>query len=156
VLVRILYGLANGPQQRHASSDVEILAVAVVVEGLPLDVLHHEVGSAVVRDAPVVEPGDVRMRELSEDAPLGEEAAEQVLRVDARRGTGHLDGDALGKVGIVPFCQEDVAHAPAADPLQDSVGADRIRQRVGIEERALEGALQERVEGSGVVVAHEQ
>ena len=46
------------------------MPIAVLVDRLTLDVLHHEVGQAVVRRAPVEQAGDVGVLEPREDLAL--------------------------------------------------------------------------------------
>ena len=58
--------------------DGELVVVAVLVDGQPLDELHHQVGAAVLGAAAVVEAGDVGVLEAGEDLPLGEEAVERL------------------------------------------------------------------------------
>ena len=83
MLVRRLDPRADFQKELEAAAYVQAPGVAPLVDGLALDVLHHEVGASLVARAAVVEPRDARVVELGEDLALGEETAHNLLGVHA-------------------------------------------------------------------------
>ena len=61
VLVRVLHGRANGPEQLQSIDHREPVAIAVLIDRHALDVVHHEVGRSVLGGAAVEQLGDVRV-----------------------------------------------------------------------------------------------
>ena len=122
VLVRILDGGADRPEEPQPLGGRQSLVVAVAVNGLPLDVLHHEVGQPLVGRAAVEQAGDVRVVQGGEYLALISEAAQHLLRVHAT--LDELDGDALF-IGVVGAARQvDRAHAATSELADDPVGAD--------------------------------
>src|SRR5262245_2434379 len=66
-LVRVVNGVADRTKQFKTCGNVELMRVAITVEWLALDELHHEVGQAVVSCTAVEESGDVRVIERGEN-----------------------------------------------------------------------------------------
>ncbi len=89
-----------------------------------LDVLHHEVGAAVVAYAAVVQPGDVGMLQGGEDLALVAEAAQDLVGVHAT--LDQLDGDPLLELLVRAVGQVDGAHAASADLLEYPVRAQAL------------------------------
>jgi hypothetical protein len=86
-------------------------------EGLPLEVLHHEVGEPLV--APhVVQGADVRVGQRRDGAGLALEALTQA-RVPGDLGGEHLHGD--GAVEAPVAGPVDLSHAPGAERRLDLV-----------------------------------
>ena len=89
-----------------------------------LDVLHHEVGAAVVAYAAVVQPGDVGMLQGGEDLALVAKAAQDLVGVHAT--LDQLDGDPLLELLVRAVGQVDGAHAAPADLLEYPVRAQAL------------------------------
>ena len=98
------------------------MAIAVLGQRLPLDVLHDEVRTPVRRRAAVEQPRDVRMIERRDDLSLGPEAPDEILAVHA--ALHQLQRDPLAVRVVGAHGQKDRAHAAASDLLQDLVRAD--------------------------------
>ncbi|MEM1182811.1 MAG: hypothetical protein AAGM22_30985 [Acidobacteriota bacterium] len=90
----------------------------------PVDVLHHQVGTAVGRGAAFVERGDVRMLELGQNLPFDDEPLDQLG--DVKAGPQHLDGDAALELIVFTLGQEHHAHSAGADRLYDAVWAEAL------------------------------
>ncbi len=86
------------------------------------DVLHHEIGQAFFGAAGIEQARDVRMIERREDLRLDLEALQQGLRAVAL--PQHLDRDFLLILIVVANALVDLAHAAAADFLDDAIVAD--------------------------------
>ncbi len=78
--MRVLHGAQHLSEQREARAQRQAVRVAVREQRLALDEFEREVRLALRRDAGVVEPRDVRMREAREDVALAREAP--ALRAD--------------------------------------------------------------------------
>ena len=86
----------------------------------PGEVLHHEVGRAVVR-ADVVERADVRVRERGDRAGLALEA-HAAVRIGAQFGGEDLDGDRAVEAGVAGLV--DLTHAARPNGGEDLVRAE--------------------------------
>ena len=84
--------------------------VAVEVDGLALDVLHHEVGTAGLGGPAVQQSRDPWVLEGRQDLPLLDEARVPALA----RGGGDLDRDPLPVSVVVPHGEVDDSHPPCA------------------------------------------
>jgi hypothetical protein len=123
LLVRVLHALADAGEQLEPVARGELAPVAVVGDGLALDILHHEVGAAAVGGAGVEDLRDAGMVHQRQRLALGVEARDDRARVhalldDLQRDAPPANG--LGLLGLV-----DVAHAARADAPHQAVGADR-------------------------------
>ena len=120
--------LAEEPQPR---GDIQPTAVAILVDPLAVDVLHHEVRPAVLGRPGVEQPGDVGMlAERGLDVDLGVEPSHD--RVAVHPALDQLDGDLLPEV-LDPGGQVDAPHAPAADPRRELIRPDPAPDhRVGL------------------------
>jgi len=97
-----------------------------VVDRHALNILHDEVGDAALGNAAVDQPGDPRMLEPGEDAPLFAEAFG-----DERRevGVDQLDRDFLLVKAVVAQPAPDLAHAADADAAFEAERPDAVRRR---------------------------
>ena len=86
VPVRVCTAAQTSRKARSRSADGELRAAQYSSIGCALDVLHDEVGAAVVGGAAVEEPGDVGVVEAGEDLPLVAEAARGSKSVSMPRG----------------------------------------------------------------------
>jgi hypothetical protein len=116
---------------------------AVDINGLPIDVLHHDVGDTGRGNAPVQEPCDAGMTEGSQDLPLGQKTPFE-SPVAGAPGE-ELDGDTHLELAIRPLRQEDLTHASGADPPDQAVSPHHALLRKGIAEREVRAE-----EGSGI------
>ncbi len=126
LLVRVLDALARPHEQLEAFPGRQPVPVAVLRDRHALDVLHHEVGTALLGRAGVEHLGDVRMVHQRQRLALGFEPGDDLLGVhppldDLER---HLSTRRL-LLGEV-----DLAHSSFADLLPDGVVAD-LRCRAG-------------------------
>ena len=130
VLVGEVDRRADLPEELAAARWVgSFRVVAILVDRLPLDVLHDEVGAAVLGGAAVEQLGDVRVVEVGEDLALGAEAADDLVRVHA--APDELEGDLLLELLVGPLRQVDRAHAAPAELAHHPVGADALAGREG-------------------------
>jgi hypothetical protein len=122
LLVRVVDCVADHREEAQALRDGQLPLVAEAVDGQPLDVLHDEVGQAVVGGAPVQEARDVRVVERGENLPLVAETAED--EVGVHPALDELDGDALAELAVGAERLVDGAHPAAPDLARDDVDAD--------------------------------
>jgi hypothetical protein len=123
-LVRVLDRRADLHEQLQAVPRGQPLAVAEVGEGQAGDVLHGEVGIAVVGGARVVDPRDPRMIHQRQHLALMLET-ESVAAGRAPR-TDDLEGHpAVERLALL--AQVDRAHAALAEQAQDGVMPDPLR-----------------------------
>jgi hypothetical protein len=146
VLVGVVDCLANGAEQPHALRRGQAAGVAVAVDRLAVDVLHHEVGQAVGRGAAVEQPGDVRVVEARQHLPLGAEALQPL--VAAQVAADHLEGDLL-LVVVHAGREVDGAHAAAPEQPPDLIGADARADGRPPGGRAGRGRRKQRLEVHG-------
>jgi hypothetical protein len=121
LLMRMLDGLANGDEEFQPLAGSKVMLVAVLGDRHALDKVHDDVRPAGARCAGVEHAGDVGVVHQGQSLPLGPEAGDDLLRVQA--GLDELDGhqplDRLGLLG-----HPDRAHAAFADKLNELVGTD--------------------------------
>ena len=125
--VGVLHRLQHLLQQLHAASHVEPAFVAVGGDRLAFDVLERQVGLAIVGQAGVVQPRDVRVGQAAEDVALALEALHQ--HAAPRMQQRQLERHAALQLAIGAFGQPDLAHAAAAQLVQQPVRADRCARR---------------------------
>jgi hypothetical protein len=122
--------------------------VAELVDGQPLDVLHDEVGQAVVGRSAVHQARDVGVVERGENLPLLPEAPEDEVCVHP--ALDELDGDALLELVVGANREVDRAHAAAPKLPHDAIRADAppdegrgllLKTRVGGSEVITGGGL---------------
>ena len=120
-------GARTGPRRRPARNKPQPLVERSAAArrssrsiGSPVDVLHDEVGQAVVGRAAVEQARDVRVLERGEDLPLGAKRASMQLGVQPRRHD--LDRHPLRELAVGALGQVDRAHAAAADLAFDRSG----------------------------------
>src|SRR5256714_2836515 len=89
-----------------------------------LDVLHNEILTAIVSDAGVQEPRDIRMVEPGQDLAFGVETPHHFLRRDAR--VQELDRDFFLEVSVGPGGEVNGSHSATPDLAGDHVGADPL------------------------------
>ena len=151
MLVGELHGLAQRLEQPEPRVDVELAALAVGVERLAVDVLHHQEGEAGLGRAAVVEAGDVRVLEAREDLPFCQEASPRI--VTGQPLAQDLDGHLVLELAVRALGEEDVAGTARPEGPQHPVGAELgslgdLRMRCGDHQlrkagsrRSLEKAL---------------
>src|ERR1051325_2433903 len=89
------------------------MRVAIVVERLPFDKLHDEIGQAVFGGAAVEETRDVWMIERGEDLALGAKATQDEIGIHA--ALHQLDSDAHVEFFVYTNRLVDGAHAAASN-----------------------------------------
>ena len=120
VAMHVLDGGAELTEELDAVWDVELVAVAVHVDGCAFDVVHDEVRLSGVGGAAVHEAGDVGVFEGRENLALVPEAAEDGVGGEAAED---LEGDAFLVLVVGAGGEEDGPHAAAAYLADDLVGA---------------------------------
>ena len=98
------------------------MGIGPAVDGLTVDVLHHQIRPPVFAGAGVEEAGDGGVIEAFEDLALAFEAAQQDLRVEA--APQDLDRHPSAVRVVAVRRQVDLAHAALAEIVEDLVGAD--------------------------------
>ena len=104
---------ADSAMHRQAADPVDLLR-----EQRALEVLEHDVGHALAREAHVRALGDVRVAERTGGARLVEEAVDDVP-VGGQVWVQHLDRDAAPDHQVL--CEEHGAHAARGQQLEDPV-----------------------------------
>ena len=105
--------LEHVEKQAQARLHAERVLVAVAVDGLPIDVLEHEVRLAIRGDTGVGEAGDVRMRQPREDASFAPEAL--FARAPHDRDVQQLDRRAPDEPAVAALGQPHASHPALAD-----------------------------------------
>src|SRR5215217_7642256 len=115
------------------------MTVAITVERLPLDKLHHEVGQSVFGGAAVEQSGDVWMIESCEYLAFFAEATEDEISVHA--ALHQLDGGTFVELVVGARGFVNRAHAAASDFSFDSIRAQTAAEhRILIFNKRLERA----------------
>ena len=152
---------AQTPRNRASRcGDAQLVPVAELVDRQAVDVLHDEVGDALVRGAAIEQAGDVPVVQAREDLALGPQAVvigpgDQVRSHQLHRDLVLVLPDALGEVHL--------AHAAAADPAPQLPLAEHLPGAVDRPEGLVDFGFgrggdevvgeQRPVEGLGVVAA---
>ena len=97
-------------------------AVAIGVDGLAIDVFHHQIRRAVFEIAAVDQSRDRRVGQRCENVPLAVQPAAQP-RVQGRV-VQHLDGDRLLVLRVVPLAAIHRAHAAVPENRHDPIVSD--------------------------------
>ena len=121
-LVRVAHGAADLEEELEPVVDRERPARGPDVDRLALDVLHDEVGHALVGAAAVEEPRDVGVVQRGKDLALGAEARQHVLGVHAT--LDDLERDPLLVLAVGALGEVDGAHPAPAELADQPVGAD--------------------------------
>ena len=120
---RCAYSTAEQTSRNSVSrcGTVKRVLAAIVGDLSAVDVLHHDVGQAVLGSAAVEQTGDVGMLQPGQRLPFAAEAVEDQIGVHA--AAHQLDRD-LGLILIVvAFGEIDGAHAAAAEFAHQPVWA---------------------------------
>ena len=120
--MRVLHRRADLPEQLQPRGGIEPARLAVLHDGLALDVLHGEVRQTVGRRPAVEEAGDVRVLEAGEDLTLVAEAADDGIGVHA--AFEDLDGDALLVRVVAADGQIDRPHAATSQLATQTIRPD--------------------------------
>ena len=89
--VRELHRVEHLPKQRETGGDIEPFCVAIGGERLPVDKFHRQIRQAIVGDASVVEPRDVRMFKPRKNVAFTREADGKVAAQSADAGNFKRD-----------------------------------------------------------------
>ena len=122
IAMGILHGGAYLHEQLDALADEQGAIVAVRVDGFAVDVLHHQIGRAVIQIAAVDQSRDGRMSERRQDVPLAVQAIAHARM--QRRVVQHLDGDGLLILGIIALAAVHRAHAAVPEDGSDAIVPD--------------------------------
>src|ERR1700674_2717871 len=129
-----LYCRTNLKEEFQPVGSREFVSVAIFINGMAFDQLHHKVGHALFRRAAIEQPSDIGMIEAGEDLPLILETIDNEIRVLTR--ADQLDCDLLLVLVVCAEGSVDLTHAANADLPHDLVGADtsaeeRVRRNLG-------------------------
>ena len=122
VLVRVLHRCADFREHLESRRGVQAARLAVLVDRLPLDELHREVGQAVGRGAAVEQAADVGMVEAGEYLALVAEAADD--RVGVHAALEHFERDAFLEGVVAADGKVDGAHAAASQFPDEAIRTD--------------------------------
>jgi hypothetical protein len=128
VLVRVLHCVAHGEQQSDARADVEAMTIAIGIDRLAFDELHHEIRLPALRRAAVDEARDVGVLERGESLTLAAEAPQDLVGVHA--ALDDLERDALHEFTVGARREVDDAHAAARETALESIAPDRAADHV--------------------------
>ena len=103
VVMGVLHPGTDGTEQFEAARDICLALIAPGVNRLPIDIVHHEIGHAVVRAAAIDDAGDRRVIQRCEDLPLLAKSSDD-LRI-YEPGADDLDRDSLVEGLVDPVCQ---------------------------------------------------
>ena len=120
--VRVRHGRAHGAKQLQACRHVELVPVAVDINRLARDVLHHEVGQALFGASAVEQACDIGVVQGGQDLALLLEAAQHFLTAGLR--AHNLESDLLAEGVVGAHGQVDGSHTALADFAEDLVGTD--------------------------------
>src|SRR5436309_2587069 len=81
--VGVLHRVADGPEPTQALHDGRTPRVAVLDQGMSLDVLQDEERASVVRGPAVDQTGDARVLQARQDLPLAQETRQDLVGVEA-------------------------------------------------------------------------
>ena len=123
LLVSVLHALADLNEQLEPLHNRQFVAVGVGVERLTSDVLHREVGPALIGRTRVEDPGNRRMIDEGERLTLGPESRHDRRRVES--GLDYLDCHATAHWFDL-LCEPHLTHTTFAEHLEKAVCADAM------------------------------
>src|ERR1043166_5360261 len=121
LLVRIMERVANSDEKLQAIVDVELMRIAVVIQRLPFDKLHDEIGQSVVSGATVHQTRNVRMVERGYYLTFGAKPSQDEIGVHA--AFDELNRHAHVELFVYAHCFVDRAHSAASHFALNAVGA---------------------------------
>ena len=143
-LVRKLYGAADACEELQPVARAQAHFVAIVVDRLTPNKLHHEVRKPLEGRAAIDQVGDMGMFQAGGNLPLAAELAHYAIQIEA--APDHFDSDLLLESLIDPERAVDRTHAAAADPLHDFVRPEADTQH-GVGGFLQNGCFQKVVRG---------
>jgi len=117
----VSHGGADAKEQPEAVADGQPVRIAVSVDRLPFDQLHHKVGQAFRCGAAIDEPGYVGMLQIGQDLAFGAETRDRKRGLET--ALHHFDRNLLAVFVVCAHGAKNRAHAAFADLLGDLVGA---------------------------------
>ena len=129
-LMRVLDAFTHTDEELESLSNRELLAIAVVDQGLAFDELHDEVGTATLGGSRVMDSGDGGVIHECQSLTLGIETGHEFLRVHAAFDDlqGDLAFERLELLGLV-----HLPHPSFADQADETVMSDATRHLGGRE-----------------------
>src|SRR5215204_7644567 len=113
--------IADSAKEFQPFGNVQLMAVAITIERLAFDVLHHEVRQAVFSSAAVEQSCDMRMIECGEYLSFFTKAAED--EVSVHPALDQFYGGPFVELIVRARCLIDRAHAAASNLSVDSISA---------------------------------
>jgi hypothetical protein len=117
-------GCTDLQRQAQAGAHIERVRIAIARDRAAFDILEREVRRTVVRDAAVMQLGDMRMDEAREEFAFAQEALAHLGTDEIAAHT--LERHALDEIAVLAFGQVDAAHATLAEQAQQAVGTDAL------------------------------
>ncbi len=122
VLVGVMDGGADRQEQLEPPAKRKLVRTAVFIEGDPFDVLHHQIGVALLGGAAVEQAGDIRVFEPRQDLTFEQKALPW-------RGAGQAAGDHRKRGRLLEFRtgppgEIDGAHASFPEKAFEAPDAD--------------------------------
>src|ERR1035438_8509107 len=124
--MRVLYRGAGFQKEADAIGNRQKPLVTVLVESLPVHILHHQVRIARAAEAAVQQSRDIRMIEAGQDLAFGAKALGEEPRTQV--GTDHFDRDLLLKFAVRAVRQVDRSHAALPEFGIEFVSSDGFSQ----------------------------
>src|SRR2546423_1925959 len=115
---------ADLQKQLQSLTRRELLRDGKASNGYPDNVIHDEVGQAIVGRAGIEQPRDIWMVESRHDLAFRPEPAQDLGRVGA--SAQDLDRDLFFKLTISALCQENCAHSAMAKFTDDDIRAHAL------------------------------
>ncbi len=125
----VVHRAADLDEEIDATLQRKLVRLAVDVQGLSGDILHHEVRPPILERTAFVHPRDVGVLQAREDLSLPSEALHQLGAMETR--SQHFDRDFTGELLVVSKSQVHVAHAAAPEAADHVVRSDRARALQG-------------------------
>ena len=122
-LVGVLNCIAEVREEFKSRPCVEFVPIAIVIDRVPLDILHDEVGPAFGCRAGLEDAGDAWMTHHCKRLAFGFEACDDLVRIHAR--LDDLEGyTPLDRAGLL--CEVDDAEAAFADDRENLEWSDGV------------------------------
>ncbi len=122
-VVSVLHGVTHAGHQRKTRSALELVDAGILVERPPADEFHREERPAVFDKSGIVDLGNARVLQSTENLRLVMEPLGVLGRDEPR--TNHLECD--GAARVILFGLIHHAHAAFAANSQDAIATERGR-----------------------------
>ncbi len=121
VLVCVAHGCADFPEEAQTLANRQLTRLAVHIDGLSRDQLHHHIRQSILRCRAVYQPRDIGMIQVREDLTLGPEALHDEFGVES--AAHELDRNFLFIVRVRTARSIDLPHSTAPQQLDELIRA---------------------------------